>query len=308
MYDLIIVGAGAAGLSAGLYGVRYKLRTLVIGEVIGGKGMEAHLVENYPGFLSISGSELMRKFREQAEEFGAKILRGKVVEVRKEKGNFTVRTLDDESFESKAIILAMGSERRRLNIPGEDKLLGKGVSYCATCDGPLFKGKKVAVIGGSDAAVKSALILSEHAKEVHIIYRREKLRAEPLLTEKVLSIPKVKVVYNRVPVRVEGKEKVEALVLKPFKGEGKEEEFPVDGVFIEIGDVPSTSIAKELGVKLDEEGYVEVNPKTMETNVKGVYAAGDITNVTKFKQFITAASQGALAAYSAYLFLKGGKK
>lgn len=308
MYDLLIVGAGAAGLSAALYGARYKLRTLVIGEVIGGKGMEAHLVENYPGFLSISGPELMKRFREQAEEFGAKITRGKVVEVRKGRGRFVVRTIDDESFESKAIILAMGSERRRLNVPGEERFLGKGVSYCATCDGPLFRGKRVAIIGGSDAAAKSALLLSEYAKEVYIIYRREKLRAEPMLTEKVLSIPKVKVIYNKVPVEVKGREKVEALVLRPFKGKGKEEEFRVDGVFVEIGDVPSTSIAGELGVELDEDGYVRVNPKTMETSVKGVYAAGDITSVPKFKQFITAAFQGALAAYSAYLFLRGEKK
>ncbi|MEM2121802.1 MAG: thioredoxin-disulfide reductase [Candidatus Woesearchaeota archaeon] len=297
-FDLIIVGAGPAGLSAGIYAARYKLRTLVIGESIGGYASDAYEVENYPGFRKISGFELMEKFRSHAEDLGVKIKQGSVVDVRKGYTLFNVKDSDNNVYKARAIIFASGTKRRNLNIPKEDDFIGKGISYCATCDAPFYKDKVVGVVGGSNAAVRSALLLSNYASKVYIIYRRDKLRAEPVLIDAVNSNPKIEVIYNSNVVELLGSEVLEGVKLDSGK------ELKLDGLFIEIGGIPVVDLAKSLGVKTDEEGYIVVD-SAQRTNVEGVFAAGDITtNSNKFQQIITAAAEGAIAANSVYEYLK----
>ncbi|MGB9748587.1 MAG: NAD(P)/FAD-dependent oxidoreductase [Candidatus Woesearchaeota archaeon] len=297
-YDLIILGAGPAGLSAGIYAARYKLKTLVIGESIGGYASDAYEVENYPGFRRISGFELMEKFRQHAEDLGVKIKQGSVVDIRKGYTLFNVRDSDNNIYKAKALIFAMGTKRRNLNIPKENDFIGKGISYCATCDAPFYKDKVVGVVGGANAAVRSALLLAEHASKVYIIYRKDRLRAEPVLIDAVLSNPKIEVIYNSSVVELLGKESLEGVKLDTSK------ELKLEGLFVEIGGMPSVDLAKILGVKIDNEGYIVVNPD-QSTNVEGIFAAGDITtNSNKFQQIITAAAEGAVAANAVYEFLK----
>ncbi len=297
-YDLVIVGGGPAGFTAGIYAARYKLKTLIVAESFGGYVAEASEIENYPGFIKINGSELAEKFKAHAEAFGVVTKQASVVEIKKENSIFLVRDSDNNVYKAKAVILALGTKRRKLNIPGEDEFLGKGVSYCATCDAPFFKGKIVGVVGGSDAAAKAALLLANYASKVYIIYRRDKLRAEPMTTEAVEKNEKIEIVYNANVVKLLGSKKLEKVVLDNGN------ELSMDGLFIEIGGIPSSSLASELGVKTDEKGYIIVNAD-QSTNVEGVFAAGDITtNSNKLQQIITAAAEGAIAAESAYEFIR----
>ncbi len=299
VYDLIVIGQGPAGLSAGIYASRYKINALIIGEEPGGTATHAYKIENYPGFSSISGLDLMKKFREQITD-SVEIKQEKVIELKKE--DLFIVTTDKEIYKSKAVIVAAGTKRRELNIPGEHEFLGKGVSYCATCDAMFFKDKRVAVVGGNDAAAMSAMLVSEYASEVFIIYRKEKIRAEPKKVEMIENNKKIKIINNTNVLEIKGNNMVESLVLdKEYNGSS---EIKVDGVFIEIGSVPSTVLTNKTGVNLDENGYIIVD-EGMKTNIKGVYAAGDITTGSdKFWQIITAASEGAIAAKSAYDFLK----
>jgi thioredoxin reductase (NADPH) len=299
VYDLIIIGAGPAGLSAAIYAARYKINFLLIGELVGGLATEAHKVANYPGVKDVPGIELMNLFRQQAEALGARIEEAAVQKIEKKKEGFVVKTAS-ASHEAKAIILALGLQHRKLNIPGEEGFLGRGVSYCATCDGAFCKGKTVAVIGGSDAAVSSAVMLAKIAKKVYLIYRKEKLRAEPAWVEELARFKNSEIIYNANVSKVEGKEFVEKIALDTGK------ELDVDGLFIEAGVIPSTLLAKNLGVKTDENGFIEVD-KEMNANIAGVLAAGDITNGSSFKQISVASGQGAIAAYSAYKFLAKNK-
>ncbi len=305
IYDVIIVGAGPAGLSAGIYAARYDLKILIISQLPGGLATTAHLVENYPGFLKINGIELMNKFKKQAETFGAKTMVAEVLDIQKKGRTFQVITSDTKKHSAKSVILALGSVRRKLNVPGEDDLLGKGISYCATCDAAFFKNKEVVVIGGSDTALKGALVLKDHAKKVTIIYRKDKLRGEPMMRKRVLSSKKVSVIYNNSPVKIKGKNKVESIIIQEVNTK-KKTKLKTDGVFIEVGDIPSTSLAKRIGVKVNKEDYIIVD-KDMKTSLPGFFAAGDVTNETNFKQIITAASQGSKSAYSCYMFLNSGK-
>jgi len=301
-YDLIIIGSGPAGLSAGIYAARYKLKTLIIGESIGGYASDAYEVENYPGFRKINGSELMEKFRQHAEDLGVKIKQGSVIDIRKGYTLFNVKDSDNNLYKAKAIIFATGTKRRSLNIPKEDEFIGKGISYCATCDAPFYKDKIVGVVGGANAAVRSALLLANYASKVYIIYRKDKLRAEPVLIDSVLSNPKMEVIYNSNVVELLGQEFLEGVKLDSNR------ELKIDGLFIEIGGIPAIDLAKGLGVKTDEEGYIIVNPD-QSTNVEGIFAAGDITtNSNKFQQIITAAAEGAIAANGVYEFLKEKKQ
>jgi thioredoxin reductase (NADPH) len=299
VYDLIIIGQGPAGLSAGIYASRYKLKTLILGEEPGGTATHAYKIKNYPGFSSISGMDLMKKFREQINE-SVEIKQEKVIELKEE--NLFVVTTKEGVCKSKTIIVAAGTKRRELNIPGEHEFLGKGVSYCATCDAMFFKDKRVAVIGGNDAAAMSAMLVSEYASKVFIIYRKEKIRAEPAKVAMIEKNQKIKIINNTNVLGIKGNNMVESLVLD--KENNGSNELKVDGVFIEIGSVPSTVLTKKIGINLDENGYIIVDGG-MNTNIKGVYAAGDITTGSnKFWQIITAASEGAIAAKSAYDFLK----
>jgi len=296
MYDLIIIGAGSAGLASAIYAARYKLKTLVTSKDIGGTVLEAYKVENYPGFKTISGIDLMNKFKEQTKELGVKIIEDEVVDIKKS-NNFKLNT-KQKSFESKAIVIATGSKRRKLDVPGNNEFEGKGVSYCATCDGPLFKDKIVGVVGGSDSAARAALLLAEYAKKVYIIYRKEKLRAEPLLVEHINKNKKIEIINNTNITEIKGDKIISSVIFDSGK------EFKLEGLFMEIGALPNNEIAKKLGVNLDEQGYIIVD-KAQKTNVDGVYAAGDITNASnKFEQITTAVAEGTIAANSVYNFLK----
>ncbi len=299
IYDLIIIGAGPAGLSAAIYASRYNLNALVIGDEPGGMAAEAYKIENYPGFKSVSGMELMNKFKDQIKGL-VDIKQEKIIELKKE-NNFVITTKRGV-YKSKAVIIASGTKRRKLNIKGEKEFLGRGVSYCATCDAAFFRDKVVGVVGGNDAAAMSALLLAEYARKVFIIYRKEKIRAEPLRVSQLEKNKKITIINNTNVIAVNGDKMMSSVTLdKEFS---KSKELALNGLFIEIGSVPSTILTKKLGIKLDEEGYITVD-SVQKTNIEGFYAAGDITtNSNKFRQIITAASEGAVSAHSVYEFLK----
>lgn len=302
MYDLIIIGAGVAGMTASIYASRYKLEHLIFGETLGGQGMLAGTVENYPGYVSIPGPELMEKFVEQVEYYGVKIKSEKVGGLATQKQFFEVKT-DKDRYQTKTLILAMGASFRHLNIPGEDKFLGRGVSYCTTCDIPLFRDKIVAVVGGGDSALTGAIQAASFCQKVYLIHRREEFRAEPTWIEKVKQNPKIELVLSTQITEILGKNKVESVVLdKAYQGQTK---LAVDGIFIEVGQVPSSTLVAGLGVEVDQQGFILVGP-TMETSISGVFAAGDIAVMrggVPFRQFITAAADGARACASVYQYL-----
>ena len=295
-YDVVILGAGPAGLTAGIYSARYNLDTLIISRDIGGMANLAPKIENYPGFEG-SGAELMKKFAEQAKKHGVKFLDEEISDIEKDDNGFVIITKKEKKIHTKTIIFSLGTEKRKLNIPGENNLLGKGVSYCATCDGFFFKNKAVIVVGGSDSAAHASLELANYAKDVKIVYRGEKLRCEKINLERIKKNNKIEIVYNAIPLEVKGKNKVEAFVVDI---KGKIIEIKTDGIFIEIGAIPSTELAKKLCVDLEED-YIKVN-HDLETNVQGIFAAGDAVK-SKIKQVILSAAQGALAAKSAHEYL-----
>jgi thioredoxin reductase (NADPH) len=302
IYDLIIVGTGVAGLSASIYASRYKLNHLLVGQVPGGQGMLASNVENYPGFASIKGSDLMQKMIDQAQSYDLKILNKQIDRLAKTEEYFEVGA-EGEKFQAKTLILAMGAAYRRLGLEGEEKLIGRGVSYCSTCDAPFFKDKTVAVIGGGDSAITGAMHLSSFASKVYIIHRREVFRAEPAWIERAKQKSNIEYIMSTQVTKIQGVEKVTGITLdKPFNGQTN---LVLDGVFVEIGQVPASSLAAEIGIKTDEQGYIETNP-SMETNVKGVFSAGDLSIVpgeVPLRQFITSAADGARAAAGVYQLL-----
>jgi len=295
--DLVIIGSGPAGLAAAIYAARYKLDFIVLSKVTGGLANEAHMVENWPGVKHISGMDLMNNFREHAEILGAKIVDDEALDIAKADAGFVVKTRNN-SYDTKSIILAMGTERRKLNIDGEKELLGKGVSYCATCDGPFFKDKVVGVVGGNDSAVMSAELLTQFARKVIIIYRKENIRAEPTNIEKIQTNEKVEVINNANVTCVNGQDKVESVTIdREYRGT---KEVGLDGLFIEIGSIPNIVLTRKLGLFYDDDGYIVVNNQQL-TNVPGLYAAGDITtNSDRFRQMITAAAEGAVAAKNVF--------
>jgi len=311
-YDLVIIGSGPAGFTASIYASRYKLANLVLGEKMGGTIGLASKVENYPGFKSISGLDLMAKIEEQVKDLGAEVTYDPVTGVKKEGENFEVLTRSGKNHQARAIILATGMERRKLGVSGEKEYLGKGVTYCTTCDAPFFKDKAVALVGGADSAVSGAIHTAEFASKVYIIYRKDKLRAEPIWVEQALANPKIEPIYNtnitkilggkEVDPKMEGPDKVAAVELdNPYQGE---KILKLDGVFIEIGGLPGAGIASSMGIKLSEAGFIKTNER-METNLAGVFSAGDGNDfLPDFQQMITACGEGALAAAAAYRFLK----
>jgi thioredoxin reductase (NADPH) len=292
MKDLIIIGAGPAGLSASIYSSRYNLDVLVLGQEQGGCMNESYNIENYPGFIAIPGMELGQKMKEHAEKLGGEIKQAQVKKIEKIDKGFKVETSSEE-YETKRVLLATGTIFRKLNIPGESELSGKGVSYCATCDGPFFKEKKVTVIGGGNSAFNAALLLSRYAKEVVLFFRGDEPTAIPKYFDSVEKTPNIKLAPKLNLTEIKGDQKVEKIVLdKEWEG-SKEHEF--DGVFIEIGSRPDNSFFENLDLELDENGFIKVNPD-QSTNTEGVYAAGDITtNSNGYRQIITACSEGAIA-------------
>ena len=325
IYDLIIIGAGPAGLTASIYASRYKLNNLVIGKQLGGELALASKVENYPGFISIPGLELCQKTAEQVEKLGAKILYKEVGRIEKSgdgEAKFKIDINKEEVYEARALIVATGSERRRLNIPGEKEYTGKGISYCTTCDAPFYRDRIVALIGGADSAVSGAIHTAEYAKKVYIIYRKDRLRAEPIWLEewkKIEDSGKGEVIYNTNITRILGSKEFaknsgqnpkpeegdKVIAVELDKAHDGKNILEVDGVFIEIGGVPGTSLVQSLGLELTESGHVKVS-ENLETSLVGLYCAGDMTNKSAvMQQAITAMAQGAIAAASVYKFLKG---
>ncbi|MBD3300438.1 MAG: hypothetical protein GF347_03740 [Candidatus Moranbacteria bacterium] len=302
VYDLIIIGTGPAGLSASLYSSRFLVKHLVIGGIIGGTMNKAHKVENYPGFESLSGMELADKMIEQNKKYGTKIINDQVVKINnnKEKEYFEIFTQQNKesTYKSRFLILATGMEHRSLGIKGEKEFMGKGVSYCSTCDAAFFKDKEVAVVGGGNAATMSSLLLTRYAKKVYLIYRGPKLKGEPTWNKRVAENKKIEVIYNTNITEIKGGATVEKVKLdKPYQ---KKDFFEVQGVFIEIGYTPSSAIAKHLGIALNKRDFIKVD-KEQRTNVKNILAAGDITDKTAdFKQIVNSVAEGAMAAKTVF--------
>lgn len=299
-YDLVILGGGPAGLTSAIYAGRYNLKTLVIANSFGGTANLAGEIENWPGFFG-SGIELMQKFKSQAEKFGAKFLESEIEKVESDENGFVLHLFGKE-IHSKTLIIALGTEHRKLDIKGEKEFLGAGVSYCATCDGNFFRGREVAVIGGADSAAKAALYLSNICKKVHIIYRRHEMRCEPISFSRICEKENIEIHYYSQPQEIIGEEKVNGIKIKTSWPEKEpiEKTLNVEGVFVEIGATPATDILDEIGIEI-ENGYV-IADKNMNTNISGVFAAGDVTN-NGLKQVVTAAGEGATAAKAAHDFL-----
>jgi thioredoxin reductase (NADPH) len=299
IYDLVVVGGGVAALSSALYAGRYKMSTIMFTDSFGGVTSNAHTIWNYPGFLEITGMDLISKMVEQINNLNIPIKYEKVMDIKKQDDVFIINT-DQETVKARKVLLAIGKKKRALNIENEDKFLGKGVHYCATCDGAFYKDKVVGVIGGSDAAVTAALLLSEIAKKVYLIYRGSQLRAEPMWLDSLFKQENVEIVYNSEIKELIGSEKLEKIKLKD------DTEMALDGIFIEIGHVPNTELLDKLSIQLDDHGEIIVD-KAQRTNVEGVFAAGDCTNHTELKQIVTSTSQGAIASYHMFLDIKSGK-
>ncbi len=359
MYDLIILGAGAAGMTASIYASRYKINHLIFGDKVGGQFVDAHIIENYPGFTSIDGFTLMANFRNHVESYGVRIREEKVGgigEIKNQKSppkagqpraekikigegdeeswvsgeeniGFEISTETGEKIETKSLILAMGARHRALNVPGEENYLGRGVSYCSTCDAPLFKGKVVAVIGGGNSAVTAALHLSEFALKVYLIHRGSTFeKADPVWLDSLDKKDNVTKILNTQVKEIFGSggagvslggstlasdkvdplkkpDVVKGIVLNsPFEGSSQ---LGVEGVFIEVGLMPAISLANQIGVEADSLGYIKASGD-LKTNIAGVFAAGDLvkqSDVPQLRQIVTSAGQGAIGAHSVYAFL-----
>jgi len=294
-YDLIIIGAGPAGLTAALYAARYNLKVLVIGKLPGGTIGEASKVCNFPSYKNITGLELVKKMVEQIRNLKGEIKMEEVLEIDNKGKEFSVIT-NKEKYFARKIILATGTQKRKLNLINEDKLTGHGISYCATCDARFFKDKIVGVIGGSNAALTGALLLSEFAKKVYIIYRKDKFfRGDRKWIDNVEKNKKIEPIFNLRVVKLIGRNKLEKIKLNNNK------ELKLDGLFVEIGGVPDIKLAKQLKIKFEKD-YIKTD-FMQRTNINGVYAAGDVTN-NSLKQMITACAEGAIAANSAYEEIK----
>ena len=296
IYDLAILGAGPAGISAAIYAARARLNTLWIERKFaqGGQIVDTYEVDNYPGLPGINGMDLGEKMAAHAEKLGLAPLRENVVSVEDEDGIKVIRTKKNE-YRARAVILAFGAAHRTLGIPGEEALSGMGVSYCATCDGAFFRDRTVAVIGGGNVAAEDAILLSRTCKKVYVIHRRDQMRADQILQEKLFACENVGMIWDTVPVSIEGEEMVSGIKLQNKKT-GEERELPLDGVFIAVGIVPNTELFRNL-VKLDESGYIVAGEDCV-TSTPGIFAAGDI-RTKQLRQVITAAADGANAVTSA---------
>jgi len=299
VYDVVIIGGGPAGLTAGIYVKRAMLNALLIEKIgVGGQIIITDLVENFPGFLEISGADLARKFEEHAQKFGLE-MKG-LVEVSgiedREKTKIVKTTEGD--IETKTVIIATGTTPKKLGAKGELDFIGKGVSYCATCDGFFFRDKVVVVIGGGDSAITEAIFLTKMAKKVYVVHRRDKLRAEKINQEHAFSNPKISFVWDSVLEEISGKQVVEKAIIKNVKT-NETSEIKTDGVFIYVGLIPNTTFAN---VEKDERGFIIANQK-METSVKGLFVAGDC-RVTPLRQITTAVGDGAIAAVSAERYIE----
>lgn len=299
MYDTIIIGSGPAGMTAGIYAARREMKALIIGKELGGQLIWASEIENYPGFKSISNFELISKMQEQVKNLGVEIKTEEVKKIEKTDDKFILHT-NKSQFEAKTVILALGLVPRRLAVPGEREFTGKGVSYCATCDGPFYKNKTVAVAGGGNSAVDATEILSKIAAKVYLIHRRDEFRAFEALVEEVKSKKNVELVLSSEIKEVVGSNKLEKIKVVNKKT-GQEKEIAVDGLFVEVGRIASTDLVADM-VKRDEKNQIIVDEKC-QTGLPGMFAAGDVTPV-EFKQITIACGQATIAALAAYQYIQ----
>jgi len=303
-YEVIIIGGGPAGLTSALYASRARLSTLLIENALfGGQMTTTELIENYPGFpQGVTGDELSRLMEDQAKRFGAEMVNQEIVEVKLEGDLKSVRT-HESSYLCKALIICTGTEYRKLGVPGENEFSGKGISYCATCDGAFFKDSQIFVVGGGDSALTEALFLTKFVKELTIIHRRDELRATKIYQERALENPKIKFLWNSVVQEIKGNQVVRSVLIKNVKT-GEIKEFSTDGIFLFVGLIPRTQFLKGL-IQMNEEGYI-ITDENCETSVKGIYAAGDCRKKL-LRQIATAVGEGATAAFTAEKYLESKK-
>lgn len=301
LYDVVIIGAGPAGMTAAVYASRANLDTLMLERgVPGGQMADTEEIENYPGFESILGQELSTKMFDHAKKFGAEYAYGEVKEII-DHGDYKEVIAGDKSYKTKTVIIATGAEYKKLGIQGEAELTGRGVSYCAVCDGAFFRERHLAVIGGGDSAVEEGMYLTRFASKVTIIHRRDKLRAQKIIQDRAFANEKIDFIWDTVVEQINEKDgKVGSLTLKNLKT-GETSEFAADGVFVYIGTVPLSEPFKSLGI-VDEDGYIPTN-ENMETKIPGVYAAGDI-RVKDLRQVVTATGDGSIAAEAAIKYIE----
>ncbi|QQG52382.1 MAG: FAD-dependent oxidoreductase [Candidatus Falkowbacteria bacterium] len=296
MYDVIIIGSGPAGMTAGIFAVRREMKTLIIGKEVGGQLVWANEIENYPGFEMIKSFELIQRIKQQTEKAGAEFKDDEVKRIEKtEDGTFILYT-SRESFAAKTVIVAMGLSPRRLAVPGEIELNGQGVSYCANCDGPFYKNKRVAVIGGGNSALDAAELMSKIAAQVYLIHRNESFKAFDTLLDEVKGRENVEMILNSEIKNIAGDGKVEKIIILDRQTKA-EREIELDGVFVEVGRIASTDLVGEF-VERNEKNQIIVN-KNMETKTPGLFAAGDVTDCT-FKQITVAMGEATTAALMAY--------
>ncbi len=305
VYDVLIIGGGPAGLTAGIYTGRAQLKTAILEKGLpGGQIAQTEMVENYPGFPEgIGGAELAARMVAQAEKFGARILTEEVVGLEVLEEGFLVRGYEG-TYRARAVILAMGANPRRLGVPGEDRFYGRGVSTCATCDAPFFRGKRVVVVGGGDAAVEEGLYLTRFAEEVTLVHRRDELRANKTAQAQAFQNPKMRFLFSHVVTEILGEEEVEGVRLKNLKT-GEEFVYPTDGVFVFIGHVPNTAFLQGV-VELRPDGYVRVWDEVY-TSVPGIFAAGDVADPI-YRQLTTSVGAGTQAAMAAERYLSEHKE
>lgn len=302
IYDVVIIGAGPAGLTAAIYTSRRAMKTLVVTKDIGGQMALTEDIGNYPGFEMIGGLELAQKFQVQAEKTGTKLDFKEIVSLEKNDKIFTLKAGDGSEIQAKSVILAFGLTPRNLEVPGEKELTGRGVSYCATCDGPLYKDKTVVVVGGGNSALDAAEYTSKLAKKVYLIHRRDEFRGEQVLIDQVKAADNIEIIYNANSVEIKGEKKVEAYVYETKDGE--KHELETDGVFIEIGHVAKTQWLGDM-VEYSDRKEIMISPDC-ETKTPGLFAAGDLTQIT-YKQAVISAGEGSKAGLQAYKFLQGDK-
>jgi len=300
-YDVVIIGGGPAGLTAGLYASRARLNTLLLeAMILGGQMMTTDIIENYPGFSQITGAKLSAIVDEQAKGFGLTVETGEVTGLEVAGEQKLVKTAERE-YRAKAIIICTGTEYRKLGIPGEAEFTGRGVSYCATCDGAFFKDSKIVVVGGGDSALTEALFLTKFAKEITIIHRRDALRATKIYQERAFANPKIDFLWSSVVEEIKGDQTVESVLVKNVTS-GEMREVPTEGVFMFIGITPKTAFLKGL-VDMDENGYILVDAENLQTSVEGVFAAGDVRKKL-LRQVATAVGDGATAAFAVEKYLE----
>lgn len=309
IYDLIIIGGGPAGITAGIYAARARLKTILITKNFGGQiARKTVMIENYPGFDEISGQDLIQRFVNHLKKQEIEILNDEIRKVEKEGDIFKVEVKTKKIFQSLAIIVSSGADPRLLDVPGENEFIGRGVSYCTACDGPIFKEKIVAVIGGGNSGFEAAIFLANYAKKIYILEYSNLIKADARNQEMAKNTGKVEVITNAVLKRIEGKNFVEAIIFEDKK-EKKEKKLEVQGVFIEVGSQPATAFVKHLvnfNVAPGKRDEIEINPWTCETQTPGLFAAGDATNI-KYKQIVIACGEGAKAALSAYEYIRSLK-